>query len=374
MIDFNWSKSTIESTLLCLVLFLLYVALYYKNNRKFYEQKVFTANSALFIYSLILVVYICIDTDWYSYQSMVHNYDLTNGAQNYGEPIYGFIIKLVDRNYLLFRIIVWGGAFLFSVLTFKRLGLDTGLAIFFLIAVFLLKFNYARASLGMGLYFLGFSYFVKPSKLPSLLNYLLSLLLMFAAYQFHTSCQILIPLTFSIFIPIKRKTILLGLIIVPIIGYILKGNIVGFINSSGIESNEYIYNKINGYIERESESRNLMGVIYDIIQYGAFFLPVIANALVITSNKLKSYDIESYVIKTFRFTICLVLFSLIFLFMDLSSPLFFYRLLYMAIIPLTILTVYLFQKGVMDLRVYNFIVILGIISNLYRILYTLYKL
>ena len=152
MIDFSWTQATLPTVTLSLFLYVCFVLCFFRYTR----SRVTLNNSislGLWLYAFVLVVYVCVDNDWYHYQQIISDYDFSSRARNHGEKVYGVIARLVDRNYLLFRIIVWGGALLITTLTFKRFKINLNNAVYFIIAAFLLKFSYARATLAMHVIF-----------------------------------------------------------------------------------------------------------------------------------------------------------------------------------------------------------------------------
>lgn len=160
--ELSWTELSKDTSLVFLLLFILFIALYYKKNIVLNPQKNIRVGQLVLSILLIVIVSASSGSDWFSYQQMVWNYDFSNGATNYGEPVYGYIARFTERNYLLFRLIVWGGAFLCALQAFKRMRINVNMAAFMLIAAFLLRFNYARASLGMAIYFLGLSFLISP--------------------------------------------------------------------------------------------------------------------------------------------------------------------------------------------------------------------
>ena len=167
--------------------------------------------------------------------------------------------------------------------------------------------------------------------------------------------------------------VILGLVmILPFLGLYLKDFLDVVMSSEALSANDYLYGKMSGYTNQVAQKSNLFGIIYNIIQYGVFFVPSIfmifligsgSNTKIPTSNKM-----------LYRVTICIILLSLTFLFIGLDTQVFFYRTLYMTFIPLTILTISLYQEGILKKKYFFMILFLGILSNLHRILLLIYKL
>ncbi len=356
MFDFTWTDHTLGNVLYCIAIYGLFVFLYY---RKYVTNALIQSTRpdiTLRISAIVLIITACIDGDWFHYGEMVHNYDFSPGAINYGEPVYYYIISAVNKNYLLFRIIVWGLAFWMTCMTFKRFQINLNVAIFFLIAVFIVKFNYARATLGMASYFLGLSYHLESRKEHMLKNSLLTLLFFWGAYEFHHSTLVLIILTVTAFLPFDKPGVIIALVIsLPFLAAIFKDN---FILVDQLD-NEYLNDKLNRYLELERGKSNIFGMIASVISYGVFVFPVIFDSIAIYKNHRK---VSENTMGLFRVALGVFVFSLSFLFMGLDSNVFVYRIMYMSFIPLTIVTVNLFESHMINKKQYCFIVLWGIFT------------
>ena len=362
MFDFTWTDHTFGNVLYCIAVFTLFIVLFY---RKYVTKALVQstkADLALIIAAFVLIITACIDGDWFHYGEMVHDYDLTPNATNYGEPVYFYIINTVNKNYLLFRIIVWGLAFWMTCMAFKRFEINPNIAVFFLIAVFLVKFNYARATLGMASYYLGLSFLLKPRKSLSHINWLLAILFLFGAYVFHHSMLVLIILTITAFLPFDKPVVIMAMAIcLPLLASALKSSL----NLVDMLDNEYLSEKLDKYMELDKGRSNIFGIIASFFGYGVFLIPVIMDTVAV----LKNHTIVSGMIKRlFRITLSTLLFSLSFLFMGLDSNVFVYRFMFMTFIPITIVTVYLFEHHCIDKKRYSIIVLWGMFVIFFKLL------
>lgn len=367
MFDFSWSEHTFGNVLYCTIAYALFIIYYYGryvSRALFQDHK---TNYILMFSAIVLIITACIDTDWFHYQTMVHEYDLLYGALNYGEPAYWGIVKLADKNYLLFRLIVWGSAFLMTTITFRRYKININTAVFFLVAVFLIKFNYARATLGMAIYFLGLSFLTIPLKKHRILSLLLAVIFLWGAYEFHHSMILLIFLTPIVIIPLDKPFIaIIVLIGLPFFASALNENIFLI---DRLE-NEYISNKMETYLEREGSVANIYGIIQSVISYGVFIVPLFLDTIVIALNRDK---IEASIQKLYRIIIATIILTVSFLLMNLDSSVFVYRILFMTFIPLNMLTVHLYEQQILSKRGYTIIVCWGIMAIYFVLFHLLYK-
>lgn len=367
MIDFYWTKTTIPLLLFFIFLYVLFVAIYF---RKYAFAPVWNhrrMNLGLSFLSLVLILIVAPNnnSDWFSYQEEVWTFSF-NSYQQHLEPVYSYIIAFVSRNYMLFRIVVWGGAFVLTRWSFNRFGLNQNVAVFFIITVFLLTFNYARATMGMACYTIGLSFILKPLKKSKTLSYLLALAFLFGAYSFHHSILILVLMTIAVFTPIDRPIVtIIALISLPALGAFIYGHF----DIADTLGSEDVSEKLRIYEEMERESWNLFGMIRYFIQYGAFYFPAIVNYILVIKNRDvldKSYsNISKIVVAT-------IIASSAFLFMGFENLIFTYRILFMTMIPTSILTVYLYQSKYMTRKFYMSILIWGIMGTLFPLLYGMY--
>lgn len=370
MIDLNWTSLSFGLSLFFTIAYFLYVIIFYRKYVTNPDWQRLKGNWGLIMFSLFLIIVVSSSnsSDWFSYQQIVWNYDLGYGAINHGEPVYRYIVKLVNKNYLLFRIIIWGGAFLLSCFTFRRFEVNVNVASFFLIAVFLLKFNYSRSTLAMASYFLGLSFLIKPLKNNRIISWILVGLFFLGAYEFHHSLLPVLLLSITAFLPINKPyVIFLLIILLPFLSVIIDRSfhMVDFIGDESISS------KFDSYLERESESANFLGYISNVIMYVAFVLPILINTIVVVKyHKVLTPPI----VRLFRVTFTIVIFAVSFLFMGLNSYLFVYRYLFMAFIPLTILTVYFYQNQLLSKKFYTIILWCGIIANIQPLIVGLHHL
>lgn len=371
MIDLRWTELSFGLSLLFNFSFILYIVLFFRNSVFKPSLKRKKINYWQILFSLYLIIFVSTSSssDWYHYQDMVWNYNYNNATMNYGEPIYKYIISFVDKNYFLFRIVVWGGAFLLSCLSFKRFGIRINTAVFFLIAVFLVRYNYTRATFAMAFFFLGFSIMIIPFKRYKVVSFILALLLFYCAYELHRSMLPVLLLTIAAFLPFEKPYIVIpSMIALPILSTILS------LQFSVIDSmvDDDVADKLNKYLERDTGTATFYGVIAEIIMYSTFLIPFIIDSVVVLKNRKR--NIITPIKRLYSLTVTITLFATLFLFMGLLSTVFTYRYLFMTSIPLTILTVYFFQHKLMSERLFRIIILCGAFSNLYFLLYGLYRL
>lgn len=163
------------------------------------------------------------DTDYFTFQRLYYY-----GLENFRDPFYYYLSFISFNSYLIFRLIIWGGALLFYKLSCKRIGLSLNTSIFVFSIFFLLTFSYARASLGMSAYFYGLVlYLTATNKKKVFIKVALMFLLSFFA---HRSMALLILLTPIIKFRLSKKSMLLIVVLIPSIVIVFNNLFSSFVN------------------------------------------------------------------------------------------------------------------------------------------------
>lgn len=340
MFVFNLTGPTAAGNFYCAVLFFLIILPYRKRCATY---PIYANNGKAGVFALLITFFAvtaCYTGDFFGYKELVKLYDIS--MDNYHlEPIYQFIIVLVNNNYVLFRTIVWGGSVLCIMRTAKTFNTNVLMTLFIMFLLFTTQFCYARATLAMSVYFLGLSVFLKGQEYRRPLVFILGLALLMCSYLFHKSMLVVIALTIFCFIPITKKTIvpiLLGLLILSIGIDTLTSSFQDALMSMGdTQLSEKIEQSRELDEGRQSVNATFFGWISLIWEYVPFYLTFIIVAI----EMLKKDIQKGPMVGIFRVTFAIVVMSTMLLFFSTQSFTYFYRYLYMSFIPLSILTVYL---------------------------------
>ncbi len=371
MFDFPFTHGSFALSLYCFVLFTLLIVFNHSSCTKLSLSRNYSKRKRFyFILGVAVFTITCfIVGDFYNYQELVHNYDFSLVFTNHGEPIYGSIIKFLDRNYLLFRIVVWGGALILFLITVKSLGLDDYKVLFYLAASYILTFSYARATLAFSIYFLGIALMCTPYH-KSVFVRIVGVILIGVSYFFHHSMIIAIAITPIIFVPFNRRVIVIGLFLITLF-FALFSNLINSILINGeFLDNEELAEQITFYAERSTDAVNWKGLIYELTNYATFLLPVflITYSAYFKTNRSFPFFIEVF----FKIAFSLALISIMFLFLDIEGKVFFYRVLFITFIPLSIVAYYAASNGIIKGKTYHFLIYIGLFAQYYRFLYNMY--
>ena len=380
MFDFPFTEPNTVSSLLLLIMYFTIIVMnktsliYYDedNDDDTYLSSKEKINIA--IIGLFLCCF-CIDGDFFRFMEVIHDYDFTLNAYNYGEAIYGYIAQITERNYFLFRIIVWGSAFVLFCISSKRFGINIYLSTLYLFATYPVIFSYARVTLCMSICFLAFSYICCPIR-NKIISFFIALLLFFISTFFHTSSYIMLAMSLMAIIPLNKKSFIILLLCLPIL-IVLFQDIFLYIAQQDMffsdeQLNERLIRNADSYNVIKGFDINTPGVfLQTILQYISFYIPIfyiIKVSLFSTSQEL----IDNGIFKLIKIMTGFLLLSTIFFFFKSGSFVMFYRVLFMTMIPIVFVVCYMRQQNIMSESEYRKCLFSGIIYYYIRIFYCFY--
>lgn len=368
MFDFPFTEASIGTSLYCLLYYLVIVILNYRDglNPYSYEISLRKERWTILFIALFIITH-CYKGDFFHLMHHVHNYSSIPGAYNFGEEIYHKIGLLVGRNYFLFRTLVWGGAFALFCLTAKRMGVSVYYVAVLLISTHPIIFSYARVTAAMAVYFFGLSFFCYPLK-KQWLSYIIGVLIIGFSLEFHSSAIIMVIMTIFMVLPIRGWSIILVVILFYLFSDVFKDLLIDIAIDEN--TNATIANKIDVYSQRQIK-HGPSGIITTTLEYASFYIPVVITTINIFKEDQFDY-IPCSIFRLYKVTLGLILLSILFLFMGSTYVTFVYRVLFMSMIPLTIIIVYLYQSYLMSELHYKLCVLSGITYTTFMYLYTLY--
>ena len=308
-------------------------------------------------------------------------YNLAYKEMDGMEPIYNVIASLVNYNYFLFRVIVWGSGLFLFVQTVKRFGLDPNKTVFVLYVMFITIYDYARASLAMSIYFYGVSFLCVPIKSRKLVSYIVGCLIIAISIVFHRSMLFPTLITAFVFLPMNKYS-LYSLIIIFTLSSSLLNNFTGFILGNLImadqETIEKVENVSNLDFDQAAEGKSFYEHVRQIVLYATFLVPLILLSYKMFSplqNKKIAHIQKKYKLtvgvahfqKLYKLTIGIVLMAFLVLLIRIGNFIVFIRFFYMAMIPVVILLVYGRQRLFISDRIFKALLIIGILLRFYGV-------
>lgn len=282
-------------------------------------------NNLFWFIFLLLCLYCLYSGDWLHYREKLEFYEIYGDSGL--EQIYNIILFYIGNNYLLFRLIVWGTAIFFLKLLFERISVNYYRLLGFYAIWGMLFFAYARVSLGLSLFFYGYSFLVKPIN-KRYIGYFWGLLCLILGIVCHKSILLLLTLLpFTFFSFSKKKFLIYGLCgcsLIYLINYFLQSVDFLLLGMDGLE-----------YLSAEVYSRTLGKLLVDYFVRTPLFL-LLAYLLykLLWGNRFSqlSVYIQHYAV----YSILIFLLALVFYFINIENQVLYYRTLYMIFIPLSI--------------------------------------
>jgi len=250
---------------------------------------------ALFL-CLLFYLFPMAGTDFYNYKEWVETAGYTDISSipqyylHYEKPYY-YIINIVNNNYFLFRLVVWGGSLFLYWQTAKRLKIDKSTFAFYLCICIVHLTAVSRVCLAYALAFYGFSFLAQPitRKGSNLFSFILGSSIILFSLFFHRSAIFLLAILPLSLFNFNKKTIWLFALAIPTLIVMAYTNLFDFIfnfekiDISLLDSETAIY-----YLD--SDKQRVVGwgqLIEFTMKYGSHIAMVILIAKSILNNSYK---------------------------------------------------------------------------------------
>lgn len=282
------------------------------------------------------------------------------------EEVYFWLLNILPKNYYLWRFVIWGGASLLLIITFKRYNLNHSIVAFLLPVILMQQLAVTRGALGISIFLLATSFWMKPIEGRKVLSFLIGILGCIASLFFHRSMPLFILVYFVSFIPLTRFTISLLLILFPVfrvhvIPLIIKLFDIGLFNAE-------VQRFSIKYIEGERSVANLRGIIQQTVEYLPRFIIVY---VIVRYVILKKDCWPSYVVQLSKYVYVLFYISLLFYGQEISSFMS-SRTIHMLTFPLIVVFAYILSQNT-NKTILRTSIILFVVAGLYSFLHSIYK-
>lgn len=342
---------------------LMFVILLYVAKNNLYDNK---KNVNLFV--IIGIVVFCLfafwGSDYYRYKELFTNYYNTQSLVHI-EKAYEPIFRIAT-NYIVFRLIIWGGALLILLWAFHRLNLQMDIVLFVFLVLYLLRFSYARVSLGVAIMFLGYSFLINPFKPGKLVSFVIGLLLLFFSLSFHKTMLLAIIAIPLAFLKWNRSTLLFAMAFFPLLVFFVNTSLVEYILANNLIEDEQQLYAINSYMSNYGKESGWGIKLANLLQALPFYLCI----LVYFRDK-KYYHLntsEKTVQRTFSLLIAMVFIASAFVF---RQALVYRRLLYMTY-PAFVAAIAEIWKIEGKTKWINTVLTISIVYQAYELLYAIY--
>ena len=208
------------------------------------------------------------EADTYHYEYIYDKMVLYN-VRIHIEEFYFWLVQVLPKNYYIWRLAIWGSAALIYIKVCKVNNLDSRIVGLIFPLILIQQFAVTRGCLGITLFLLGASVFIKREKQNKAL-YIWSVFAIVASLFLHKSLPLFIAIAALAFIPLNKKTFTLLLILFPI----LRGAVLPFVFDflgSGFFS-EDTASFATDFLKREKSEMNFNGLLRSILEYAPKFL------------------------------------------------------------------------------------------------------
>lgn len=333
------------------------IAINYFNKSKYVRHNIIVV--PLFVLFLITFsLFYCINTDYFTYRDYIQNRDLSYLNK---EKVYTFFILFLQSKdfqypYELFRLVVWGGAYVlvwFQLRLLKSVPtLDVMLVLFVL---FVGVFSYSRASLAMAIFFFGLILWIREN---AMIFRSIALILMLCSIFFHKEMIIAVALFPLLYYPFEKKNYLLFSVIILVFAVVLVLYFMDNIHLLDVFSDDTATysRKIEVYNNRIDDGKFQTGIggwIHYIVFYFSF--------VIISFNMMTKGILAKTIVYLYRYQFGIIITTIAFSIVFGFGQVYVYRVLYFSIIPLSILLAYQYRKGYINKSYFFFILLLSLI-------------
>ena len=325
--------------------------------------------------ALSLCIVFCVfsfwGTDWFHYFEQFPM--LQSGEKGHMEDVYVWIVQNLSPNYLIFRLIIWGGAFYLFIKILKDLDISIDLALLFFAIYSIIWFSYARVTLAMCIAYCGGTIIFRTEK--RFITLILGFALLYISTYFHKSAVFAVFIVFLAYIyNVNAKNALrLTVILFPIMVIYAKLIVSQFMlidaESADDMMSEYLVSGQN-YMSKNSTVSGWGTIIARILERTPYYLIAFLGIRTLFSDM---YDeIPSNVRSFIIIQILIVVFSSVFIFdFNANTKILYGRFLRFDAIPTVIVMTYLYELGIYSRLVDASILVAGL-GSVYALLYTLY--
>lgn len=328
---------------------------------------------------LLFYLFYMVSGDYFSYKEIVESAGFTNLAfynvvDFHIELAYVAIINFVNNNYILFRLVVWGGALLIFCITGAYLKLDRSTFIFYL-CIFIVPLSAtSRVTLAYAVAYLGYAFIVCPFAKGKFISYAIGFLLVFYSLWLHRSAPFLLAVFPLSLIRFNKKTISILLISVPIIILVTQTGLIDYIFSMETTAEDSLFDAqtAQGYLasDKKFSNKGLGELIRLFLEYWCFGTITYLYLKMIFNGKYKELPAE--IQKYMNAVIAIVVFSVAFLVMPGANTYkTFERLIAFAIVPAAFSLSYLLKNEIdsKGVRLVNITILSWIVYNALYITY-----
>lgn len=327
--------------------------------------------------AIILCFVFCLfsfwNTDWFHYQDAFP--ELKAGWKGHMEEVYVWIAQNLSPNYIVFRLVIWGSAFLLFWRTINILSISKNLALFCFGTIYIIWFSYARVSLAMALVFYGYA-LLNSCHRSSLITKIIAISAIGVSFFFHKTAffAIGVAIVAGVMKKYPKKAVWLMLIVFPLIVIWAKTQLSSFLlvefDSADGDLSSYMMAGQN-YMDEVRRVSGIGALIQSFLELFPHYGIAYVSFRCLRSKEVHSIpnDVKAFML----LQIVIVVASSIFAFdLGMNTSTLYVRFLRFAAIPTTILMAYLYENKI-DRVLTKRIIALATSGTIYAMLYSFYN-
>ena len=305
-------------------------------------------NEQKYILTIILCFVFCLfsfwGADWFHYQESFPL--LKSGWKGNLEEVYLWIAQNLSPNYIIFRLIIWGSAFILFLKTINILSISKYIALYFFGTIYIIWFAYARVSLAMVLVFYGYALLNSCNRSKFIVK-ITALSAIGVSFFFHKTALFAIGVAIVAFFMKKypKKTLLLMLLLLPLFVVVVKTQLSSFLmidfDSEDGDLSSYLMTGQN-YMEKNQGISGIGSLIQSFLErfpyYGIAYISY--SSLRSKSVNLIPDDVKAFMILQF---VIVVVSSIFALDLGVNTSTLYVRFMRFAAIPTTIVMAYFYE-------------------------------
>ena len=327
------------------------------------------AKNVSIVLSILFVLFSFWGSDWFHYLELYPN--LHSGEKGHMEDVYVFIAQNLSIGYVSFRFFIWGTGILLYCFLVKRLSVNTDLALFFFLSIWLIWFSYARVSLAMIVIYLGGMLIYKPLN-KKFISYISGIALIWLSIYLHktASFAIIVVVLSSIFGLLPKK---LFALIVPlfltIVPFLISTFLMDFMTIDSFTGGVFDLSIEYGqnYLDAETEDMGLAPLIQRILEMTPYYMLALVSYM-----SLLRYNIAKDVAIYMKILIIIVIIASLFsLDYGLNTSVLYVRFMRFAFIPSAIVLTYIWSNNIYK-KTARYIYYIALSGTFYSVAYSLY--
>lgn len=213
-------------------------------------------------FSIIVILYSTFGFnggDFYNYYKLYDDIVRT-GFNIHLEEFYYFLIRILPKNYYVWRFVVWGLATFCFILINKRIKSPANLSCLVFVLILMMTYSNLRNALGYLMLYYSITFISKPIERKYLLSLFLGIVGVICSLFLHKSMPLYIIVLLISFIHLKKWMIICSLLCFPLfyssfhriselfLNFSFVGEQFQTVGASYLDSTDIIYTNANGYI------------------------------------------------------------------------------------------------------------------------------